>query len=251
MERVRGRFQGVANVFRFNWHFYLLAAVGAMIFFALGQYFDSTVSYIVGILVLAQAATSLSITFYVYDLSKLYSLDWLDKISVTPSGSFINLNAGFDESSELLQIRYPSAKISVYDFYDAATHTEVSIKRARKAEPLHTKKTKIDSSKIPLGDGDADAAFLFFSAHEIRNHDERVRFFAELRRVCTDDGRIVVTEHIRNFANLLAYNIGAFHFLPRSVWENTFEDAGLKVASEIKTTAFVTTFLLKKNGNPS
>jgi len=251
MERVRSRFQGVSNVFRFNWHFYLLSAVSAFILFIAGRYFEIPALYILGAAAVVQSALSLGVTFYVYDLSNLYGLEWLDGIAVNSSGKLVTLNAGFDETSEFLKLRYPNAELLVFDFYDAAAHTEVSIKRARQAQSVVTEATKIRSSNIPVGNDQIDAAFLIFSAHEIRNNDERIRLFAELRRICKEDGRILVTEHLRDAANFFAYNIGAFHFLPGSRWNKTFEKTGLMISGEIKITPFVTTFVLKKNGRSS
>lgn len=251
MERVRSRFQGVSNVVRFNWHFYLSSAIAALFFFVAGSYFESTVCYALGTLILVQVAITLGVTYYVYDVSNLYSLNLLDGISIDAAGNFVSLNAGFDETSDILRHRNPKADVKVFDFYDAGLHTETSIKRARESQSVDGESTKINSSRIPLDDNWANAVFLFFSAHEIRDDAERIRFFAELRRICNDTGRIVVTEHIRDAANLIAYNVGAFHFLSRSVWEKTFESSQLTLADEIKTTPFVTTFVLKKNGDPS
>lgn len=251
MARLRSRFQGVSNVFRFNWHLYLLSAISAFILFIAGRYFESTVFYVVGAAALSQTALSLVVTFYVYDLSNLYSLDWLGGIPINSSGRLLSLNAGFDETSECLRLRYPNAELLVFDFYDATAHTEVSIKRARETHGIMSESTRVSASKIPIDDDEIDAAFLIFSAHEIRDDTERIRFFSELRRVCRSEGQVLVTEHIRDAANLIAYNIGAFHFLPRSVWKDTFERAGLVISEEIKITPFVTTFILMKNGNSS
>jgi ubiquinone/menaquinone biosynthesis C-methylase UbiE len=93
--------------------------------------------------------------------------------------------------------------------------------------------------------------FAILSAHEIRNDEERNSFFKELRRALTATGQIIVTEHLRDTANLLAYNIGFFHFHSKKTWLNTFHSAGLSVASEIKITPFITTFILDKNGTAS
>ncbi len=64
-------------------------------------------------------------------------------------------------------------------------------------------------------------------------------------------GKIIVTEHLQDRANFLAYNIGFFHFHSRTTWLNTFQSAGLNVADEIKVTPFITTFILDKNGTAS
>ena len=78
---------------------------------------------------------------------------------------------------------------------------------------------------------------------------KRTAFFRELRRVLKPDGEIFVTEHFRDLPNFLAYTIGCFHFLSRArTWERTFAEAGLRIAREQKTTPFITTFILEKDG---
>ena len=83
------------------------------------------------------------------------------------------------------------------------------------------------------------------SAHEIRDENERVVFFEELKRSLKVNGKIVVTEHLRDVPNFLAYTIGFFHFHSKSSWMRTFRRANLKVLQEAKITPFLTTFVLQ------
>ena len=41
-------------------------------------------------------------------------------------------------------------------------------------------------------------------------------FFRELKRVLAPGGRVIVTEHLRDLANIAAYSIGAWHFHQRA-----------------------------------
>src|SRR5439155_13733602 len=115
----------------------------------------------------------------------------------------------------------------VFDFYDPAKHTEASIRRARKAFPPFPGTLSISTGHIPLENCSAGKIFAILSAHEIRNAEERNAFFCELNRMLSASGRIVVVEHLRDSANYLAYNIGAFHFHSRSAWQSTFQAARL------------------------
>jgi hypothetical protein len=248
MARERSRFQGITNVVRFNWHFYLLSVVFTVLLLVAGRYFESTLLYLFGALSIIQALVSLGVTFYVYDHSNLYSLDWLDELGIKPDGKLVSLNAGFDETSDGLRDKFPAAELSVFDFYDPKTQTEVSIKRARQLRPTINDSAKISTSQIPVEDNSADGIFVIFAAHEVRDESERIRFFKELDRIAKDSCKIVVTEHLRDAPNLIAYNLGALHFLPRSTWDTTFEIAGLSVSDMINITPFVTTIVLKKNG---
>lgn len=247
---MRGPFQGVINVARFNWHFYLLAGVLALSILTAGNYFNLAISYVYAacLLVIIPLLLSLFVTYYAYDRSDLYKFDWLDDLDISRIGRFLNINAGFDETSILLSAKYPGSALCAFDFYDAGNHTEVSIKRARKAYGRFGDTARISTSNLPVQDNFADNIFVIFAAHEIRDAAERVSLFRELHRSSTISGKIVVTEHLRDAPNFFAYSIGAFHFLPRSAWCETFRDAGLEIRNELKITPFITTFVLEKNG---
>jgi ubiquinone/menaquinone biosynthesis C-methylase UbiE len=89
------------------------------------------------------------------------------------------------------------------------------------------------------------------SAHEIRDQEERIQFFKEINRVLTTDGSVVIVEHLRDIPNLLAYTVGVFHFFSKKNWLKSFSTADLYLQKEIKITAFVSTFILTKNGATS
>jgi SAM-dependent methyltransferase len=242
---MRQPFQGVSNIVRFNWHFYLIALVGV----GLGLWLASWLGgwwWMAGLCIAFGAITtliiSLIVSWYIYDWSDLYRLTWLPDLK--PGSRLVNIHAGFDETSALLTKRYPGAQLRVFDFYDPELHTEVSIKRARKAYPAFPGTEAISTAEVPLGDNSADVIFLLLAAHEIRNDDERSEFFARLSYALKPGGRIIVTEHLRDSANFLAYTVGAFHFLPYEDWQKTFRKASLAVAKEEKLTPFLTTFTL-------
>jgi hypothetical protein len=236
MDTLRKPFQGVWNIIRFNWHFYI--AAGSVIFVMAWLHW-----YLVMMLVFVPTAVSLVVSMYVYDFSGLYTLSWIEPGEVK---TVVNVHAGFDESSVLLYKKFPSANLLVFDFYDPAKHTEVSVKRARRAYPPFPGTQRIDTSVMPLNDGIADRILVAFSAHEIRNDEERVFFFKELKRVLNASNYIQVAEHLRDLPNVLGYNIGALHFLSRKSWLLTFASAGLKVQCEKKVNPFITTFILEK-----
>ena len=247
MEQIRKPFQGILNIIKFNWHFYLLSGLFLIALLILNNYL-SIHFYVLLLfyLTLTITAVSLLVSFYIYDLSNLYKLYWLadsnEKIKI------VNISAGFDETSELLQSKFKNADLIILDFYNPKTHTEISIKRARKAYSSFPNTKEITTSNLTLSDNSIDRVFVTFSAHEIRNKAEQVVFFNELKRVIKPNGQIYVTEHLRDLPNFLAYNIGFFHFLSDSYWQNIFEMAKLKITSRQKITPFITSFKLEKNG---
>ena len=249
MEQIRKPFQGVLNIIKFNWHFYLLSFLFLVGLIILSYHFHSNfLIYILFLFTLVFVTTffSLLVSYYIYDLSGLYKFNWLaennDKIEI------VNISAGFDETSTLLKSKFENANLTILDFYNPKTHTEVSIKRARKAYPILPNTKVVTTSNILLTSNSADKIFVTLSAHEIRNEDERVIFFNELNRILKPSGQIFVTEHLRDLANFLAYNIGFFHFLPKNSWYKTFETSKLKIKSVQKITPFITTFTLEKHG---
>lgn len=245
----RKPFQGVFNIVRFNWHFYIVAGLvlGTIIF--LKSNVPETLQNLVSILLLLLVFTivvSLGVSYYIYDFSSLYKLNWLPNLD---NKKVLNINAGFDETTTLVKEKFKKSKISVCDFYDAKKHTEVSIKRARMAYPPVEGTVTVKTDKLPFEDNSFQYTLAILSAHEIRDENERIGFFKELNRVTASDGKIIVTEHLRDTYNFLAYTIGFLHFHSKATWNKTFVDSGFKVKSEIKTTPFITTFILEKNGN--
>ena len=250
MAVIRKPFQGILNIIRFNWHFYVIAFAFVVLALSLLTFAPSlikTVIYFGVPLLLFTILVSLIVSYYVYDVSGLYQLDWI-KNNDDNTLSILNINAGFDETSEILQQKFLNAQMTVLDFYDPERHTEISIKRARKKYPPYPETISIKTNEIELNKNSIDKIFVILSAHEIRNHTERVLFFTELRRILKPEGEIIVIEHLRDLPNFIAYNIGAFHFYSKSSWLHTFSKSNLALVSEIKNTAFISTFILKKNG---
>ncbi len=254
MERLRKPFQGVGNIIRFNWHFYVWSLLLMLLLFIITMVTDGWYIIYIKFLLLAiilATVISLAVSFYVYDLSNLYSFNWLHSIAIHPAGTILNIHAGFDETSSLLKAKYPDAELIVFDFYDPQKHTEISIQRARNAYPSYPGTQAITTARLPVAASSVDTVYLLLAAHEIRNEKERIHFFTEIARVLKPAAKIIVTEHLRNLPNFLAYTIGFLHFHSGATWHRTFRLAGLHIRDQIKTTPFITTFILEKNGTAS
>ena len=249
MENMRKQFQGVLNIIRFNWHFYVLSLGFLLLFLVISTSYQSLNGFfwIACIAILWLNIISLVVSYYVYDLSTLYDFNWLD-IQET-GGKIVNISAGFDETSGILSKKFMAAELIALDFYDPFKHTEVSIKRARKAYPMFPGTQRVESVNLQLGKNSVDTIFVILSAHEIRDKDERIKFFKELKRLMKPTGQIFIVEHLRDTANFLAYNIGFLHFYSKSTWCEVFQASELKIQNEIKITPFISTFILEKNGN--
>jgi SAM-dependent methyltransferase len=252
MERLtRKPFQGVTNIIRFNWHFYVIAFVFVAALFVTKRFLPANLNIaatILALLAILGTAISLTVSYYVYDCSNLYSLDWLNNLAIGSGKQLVNINAGFDETSWLLTNKYSDSQLTVFDFYDSEKHTEVSIERARKVYATFPGTKTISTNAIPLEENSTDYIFLILAAHEIRNDEERILFFRQLKNALRTDGKIILVEHLRDFNNFFAYNFGFFHFISRNTWKQTITQAGLSIETEIKITPFISTFILGKNG---
>lgn len=254
MGKLRKPFQGTWNIIRFNWHFYVVAFAAIIILLLVKNNLNTYLRFasnILIVLIIISTLISLAVSCYIYDFSNLYKLSWLENIHFNSNDKIVNINAGFDETSIFLKTKFSEAELFVFDFYDPKKHTEVSIKRARNAYSPFVGTQQTSTNHLPLQNNSTDKIFAILSAHEIRNDDERISFFKELKRVLKPTGKIVVTEHLRDTANFMAYNFGFFHFHSKSTWLKIFHRSGLTITDEIKITPFITTFILDKNGPAS
>ncbi|HTA83794.1 MAG TPA: methyltransferase [Bacteroidia bacterium] len=248
MERLKRKpLQGVINIIRFNWHYYAATIVLTSLCFLCRKFLPfplNTISLSIAYIIIIVTTISLAVSFYVYDITDLYSLNWLNPLHITSNKQLVNIHAGFDETSAILKDKYPGSKLTILDFYDPSKHTEISIERARKAYPAFPGTQTINTSEITLAVNSVDYFFLILAAHEIRNYQERASFFKQLKNILSTDGKIIVVEHQRDIHNLLAYNIGFLHFLSNQTWRRAFENAGLTIESETKINPFITMFIL-------
>ena len=246
MEQKRTRFQGVLNILSFNRHFYVfgLAALALLFISHSIMKWPDSIFWLIISAFLYGLAIPLLISAYVYDFSGYYDLHWMKKLieEYEQADLVVNINAGFDETSFILKGKFPHADLKAFDFYDARQHTEMAIKRARKVSLVYPDTQQIVSDAIPAMDHSADLVFLLSAAHEIRSHEEKIRFLKECRRLCKPAGKVVMVEHLRDFPNFLAFSVGFTHFFSRSVWKNAFDRAGFATFRETKFTPFMSIF---------
>ncbi|HEX7845720.1 MAG TPA: methyltransferase domain-containing protein [Chitinophagaceae bacterium] len=242
----RRKFQGALNILSFNRHFYY-AGIAILSMWITGYIFIGwapLLFWIITIAFLYGLFVPLFVSAYVYDYSGYYSLNWLKNfVSETDNARLVvNIHAGFDETSFLIKDKFQSANLRVFDFYNAEKHTEPAIVRARKVSLTYPDTEIIMSNKIPLADNSADIIFLLSAVHEIRSNDEKVIFLKECHRVCKPTGKIIMTEHLRDFPNFLAFSVGFTHFFSRNTWKKAFSRAGFTQFNEKKFTPFMSIF---------
>ena len=246
-----GSFSGVWQIFLYNWHFYAAALIFDLFALLLLERFSSQSGIRFAIYLVATAATfwavsSLLVSHYVYDRSQLYQWDWLKAAVKKGPGSWANIHAGLDQTSDALRRLFPAARGRVLDIYVASEMSEPSIERARRRALRAPAAEQANASALPLKDSECDAIFVIFAAHELRRREARVQFFHEVSRALKPGGCVVLVEHLRDWSNFLAYGPGAFHFFSRREWLAVCGSAGLNVADEFGVTPFVRCFVLAK-----
>ena len=246
----------------FNWPFYAVAGVVTALAPFVVRRLPATLwvrlpAYAGFALVAMWLVTSLAASWIVYDRSRLMEWDWMLQALGFPPKSWINVHAGHDDSSDALRRLFGTATGRVFDIFSPEEMTEASIERARLRSLRERRRSRpadadtlaaehADYRHLPLPNGAVDVATLLLSAHELRSEEARGALFAELRRVLGPAGRVVVVEHLRNWANFLAYGPGFLHFHSRRTWLRCFARHRFDVHREFSITPFVRIFVLRR-----
>ena len=246
---VRGKWQGMMTIARFNWPFYA-AAVAVLITALCGLLlFPAPGFKLVCGAALAGAAYflfgSLGVSHLIYDRSDLYRWGWMDRaLRGTQRRDFIFCHSGFDESSQALREKLGAAGWRVLDHFDETQMTEASIRRARRMFPPTADTLPAPHDHWPVSAACADVVFGLLAIHEFRSEAERSEWFSEARRCLRKDGRVVIVEHVRDLANFLAFGPGFLHFHSPGSWRRAWECAGFRSLDEFRITPWVRVFVL-------
>ena len=240
----RNPFQGVTQIIRFNWPYYVIGAIASVAGFSVLVWAD--LSRLGGAIVLFGMTVtvfwllaSILVSFYVYDLSPLYRWDWLHGVVDKSPRVWVNFHAGLDETTAAIRRLFPGSEGNAIDIYDPGKMDERSIQRARRAAPKSRDARSGDFSALPLEDSECDTAFLILAAHEVRDPADRLRLFMELRRILKPGGTLILVEHLRDAWNFAAYGPGVRHFFTRAEWLRVTKDAHFSICNECKVTPFI------------
>ena len=242
---------GVRQIVRFNWPFYAGAMTAITLAIPVADRLPITASgrtllYSATGLAAFWILASLAATWTIYDRSPLMRWDWIPSVLERRPRVWVNIHAGLDASSPALRRLFPAARGRVFDIFDDRIMREPSIARARRFASNAVPAESVDFRQLPAASTSVDVALLLLAAHELRTDESRSALFAELRRVLTCDGRIVVAEHLRDLPNFAAFGPGFLHFHSRRTWTWCFRNSGLTIETEFPITPFVRVFILRK-----
>lgn len=243
--------RGVCQIVRLNWPFYA-AAVTILVVAETGIVMLPLRAGVRSVLYVATApawawvVTSLAASWIIYDLSRLSRWEWIRETVPFHPRTWLNVHSGLDESTPAVRRLLAPSPGRVFDIFDPVEMSEPSIARARRLCRPAVDAEPVDFHCLPPTDESIDAAFLLLSAHELRSETGRASLFRELHRILTPDGRVIVAEHLRDWANFAAFGPGFLHFVSRRTWMRSFERARLVVDREFSITPFITVFVLRR-----
>lgn len=238
-------------VILFNYKKLLLGIVVSLLLFFLSSQFNSDLvswTFITfGFLILLNIIASLLASYILYDQSNLYNIEDLDQyVNFKQINNAVLVHASFDPLSLEIEDKFPNLNLTVCDIYGNRHEHESGIKVSKKVFPPNPKEIKIHPNQLPFEDNSQDVILAITAVHEILNHQDRVLFFKEAKRILKDNGIIVLSEQFRDTTNFMFFNIGAFHFLSKKQWTKAIGEASLKISKWIKITPFATMLVIKK-----
>lgn len=235
----------------FNYQKIVLGLIVSVLLCALSFWINSAlvilVLKILSALIILNIFASLLASYMLYDHSDLYELSNLKGIvDLGKVENAILVHASFDPLSKRLEEKYPDLNLTVCDIFGNRHEQEKGIETSKKVFPPNPKEIKIKPDHLPFENQSQDIILAITALHEILDHDQRVLFFKEAKRILKDDGVIIVSEQFRDLTNFLFFNIGAFHFLSKKQWTKAIFEADLEIIENKEITPFANMLIVKK-----
>ncbi|MFP5342426.1 MAG: YndJ family transporter [Candidatus Limnocylindria bacterium] len=198
---------------------------------------------IAGVAAIVMTVAAIATIWWVFERSADRRWAWVTGQAGRPR-RWLNLTAGFDDSSAMLRRSLGGEGRSI-DVLDPTQGLERPLARARRRFPPPGPSVAPAAVDAAVDPGGADVVFLLMSAHEAHGN-ARTDLLRSAARALAPGGRIILVEHLRDAANVLAFGPGAWHFSSRDEWMATTRVAGLRLVDEARLGPFVAGFALAR-----
>ena len=239
-------------VILFNYKKIVLGILISLFLFILSFQINSSLWIILlrsfGILIVLNILASIAASYILYDNSDLYELKGLNEfLDWGKIENAVVIHASFDPLSRKLEEKYDHVKFTVCDIYGNRHEHENGIEVSKKMYPPNPKEIRISPDTLPFENESQDIILAVTALHEILDHQKRVLFFKEAKRILKKGGLIIISEQFRDVTNFIFFNIGSFHFLSQKQWKKSISPAEMKIFENKKITPFANMLILKKN----
>ncbi|RXM39323.1 hypothetical protein BOQ62_12145 [Chryseobacterium sp. CH21] len=239
-------------VILFNYKKIALGILISLFLFILSIQTDSSMWIIFlrsfGCIIILNILASIAASYILYDKSGLYELNNLQEfVNWNKVENVVIIHASFDPLSEKMQKKYPDINFTVCDIFGNRHEHESGIEVSKKMFPPNPKEIRISPDNLPFENESQDIILAVTALHEILDHQKRVLFFKEAKRILKKGGLIIISEQFRDVTNFIFFNIGAFHFLSQKQWEESISPAEMEIIENMKITPFGNMLILKKN----
>ncbi|GEJ47823.1 MULTISPECIES: methyltransferase domain-containing protein [unclassified Chryseobacterium] len=239
-------------VILFNYKKIVLGILISLFLFILSFQINSSLWIILlrslGCLIILNILASITASYILYDKSDLYELNNLQEfVDWEKIENVVVIHASFDPLSAKMEKRYPHINFTVCDIYGNRHEDESGIEVSKKMFPPNPKEIRISPDILPFENESQDIILAVTALHEILDHQKRVLFFKESKRILKKGGLIIISEQFRDVTNFIFFNIGAFHFLSQKQWKESISPAEMEIIENMKLTPFANMLILKKN----
>lgn len=236
-------------VLLFNYPKILLGLTVSIVLYLISRFLENEIlsglALVFSGLIILNIILSIVASYLLYDRSDLYQLEKLpDYIDLDKVRNAVFIHASFDPVSGLLEKKYPQMNLVVCDIFENRHLEDKMIDVSKRVFPPNPNEIKIDPTKLPFADDSQEIIFAITALHEVLEHDKRVAFFREARRVLKGDGILVMSEQMRDGINLLFFSIGAFHFLSKKNWKRAIREGGMEIRETKRVTIFAETLMI-------
>jgi hypothetical protein len=242
-------YQGLWQIIRFNPWFYAVAisglVAGATMIYGYWEVAPLWLKLLVAGgygLACWWTLVSLLVSHWVYDRSDWPRGQWFQRMLLgTAALRILNVHAGFDETTRRLRAWLPGSSVQSLSLFDPTRLTEKSIHRAAAYRPSPNDERLGSPEAWPVPVRTYDLVCFLLSAHEFRQHKERVALLQRAAESLAvgEEAAILLVEHVRDAANFMAFGPGFLHFHSVATWQRAWEAAGLKVLVEDRVTPFL------------